>query len=267
MNGGAVAAPETGTTRRAAAIASFATRVVCSPVRCLAVVLAAAAGLVAAAPTAGGPAASCASNLANRLRTVGSADQLITVQASSSRTTYASLRLWERRAGGCFRALAGPWTARLGESGLRDRRREGDGTTPTGVYGIGPVMYGVDPNPGVRYRYRRIVCGDWWVEDPASPYYNTFRHVPCGRRPPFRTNPPGMWQEPVAYRHLAVVQFNMRPVVPGRGSGIFLHVSKGRPTAGCISLPLSQLVSTLRWLRPGRRPLIVIGTQATFRRL
>jgi L,D-peptidoglycan transpeptidase YkuD (ErfK/YbiS/YcfS/YnhG family) len=233
----------------------------------VALLVAAAAVLFASAPTSGGQAAHCAPNLANRLRSARSSDQLITVQASTYRTTYASLRLWARAGDGCFVPVAGPWTARLGVNGLKDRRREGDGTTPTGAYGIGPVMYGSAPNPGVRYRYHRVRCGDWWVEDPASPHYNTFQHVPCGTRPPFRTNPPGLWQDPVAYRHLAVIQFNMRPVVPGRGSAIFLHVSKGRPTAGCISLPLGRLLTTLRWLRPAKRPLIAVGTRETFRRL
>jgi L,D-peptidoglycan transpeptidase YkuD (ErfK/YbiS/YcfS/YnhG family) len=51
-------------------------------------------------------------------------------------------------------------------------------------------------------------------------------------------------------------------VVPGRGSGIFLHASTGRPTLGCVSLPLPQLVRTLRWLRPAAHPLIAIGTAA-----
>jgi L,D-peptidoglycan transpeptidase YkuD (ErfK/YbiS/YcfS/YnhG family) len=235
-------------------------------VRPLAVALLAVAALLAPGPTAGGPAR-CAKNLANGLRTVDAAHQLITVEAASYRTTFASLALWRRGDDDCWRPVAGPWTARLGVNGLRDRRREGDGTTPTGVYSFGPVMYGTAPNPGVRYRYRKVVCGDWWVEDPASPHYNTFQHVPCGRRPPFRTNPPGLWQDTVAYRHLAVIEFNMRPVVPGRGSGIFLHVSKGRPTAGCISLPANRLVSTLRWLRPSAKPRIVIGTRRTFRRL
>jgi L,D-peptidoglycan transpeptidase YkuD (ErfK/YbiS/YcfS/YnhG family) len=236
-------------------------------VRVLVLTLAAAAALTAAAPTA--PRTTpCPANVAESLRTVGSARQLITVEARRYRTTSAALRLWERVGpDGCWRPVAGPWTARLGVNGIADRRREGDGTTPTGSYGIGRTMYGNAPNPGVRYRYRRVVCGDWWVEDPRSPAYNTFQHVPCGRRPPFRTNPPGMWQDPVAYRYLAVVEFNMRPVVPGRGSAIFLHASKGRPTVGCISLPVGQLVRTLRWLDPAKRPRIVIGTRATFRRL
>jgi len=54
--------------------------------------------------------------------------------------------------------------------------------------------------------------------------------------------------------------------VPGRGSGIFLHVSTGRPTLGCVSLPVAQLVTTLRWLRPQAQPRIAIGTPAMLRR-
>jgi L,D-peptidoglycan transpeptidase YkuD (ErfK/YbiS/YcfS/YnhG family) len=236
-------------------------------VRSLALVLAAAGvALGAAGPTAGS-AAQCAANVANGLKSVGRAEQLITVQAASYRTTGAALRLWRRGGDGCWRPIAGPWTARVGWNGLADRRREGDGTTPTGVYTLGRTMYGNAANPGVRYRYRRLRCGDWWNEDPRSSTYNTFQHVQCGTRPPFRTTTPGLWQERTAYRHFVVIEFNMRPVVPGRGSGIFLHAKTGSSTNGCVSLPAVQLVSTLRWLDPAKRPRIVIGTRETFRRL
>jgi L,D-peptidoglycan transpeptidase YkuD (ErfK/YbiS/YcfS/YnhG family) len=212
-------------------------------------------------------AAACPTNVANSVATTGSSTQLVTVVAPTARSTRGTLRLW-RRSGDCWTAASAGWPTWLGARGIAKTRREGDATTPAGTFALGSKLYGVGPNPGgLRYPYRRIVCGDWWVEDPRSRYYNTFRHVACGRRPPFRTNPPGMWQDPVAYRHLAVIKFNMNPVVPGRGSAIFLHVSKGRPTVGCISLPLSQLVATLRWLRPEKRPLIAIGTQQTFARL
>ena len=101
-------------------------------------------------------------------------------------------------------------------------------------------MYGIAASPGVHYAYRRVVCGDWWVEDPASPYYNRFRHVRCGSSPPFRTTSEDLSRSPTAYRHFAVIAYNTDPVVPGRGSGIFFHVSTGRPTLGCVSLPRPQ---------------------------
>jgi L,D-peptidoglycan transpeptidase YkuD (ErfK/YbiS/YcfS/YnhG family) len=227
-----------------------------------------AATLVLSAPATAkrGGTPECPVNLANRLASTGSAAQLITVVAPQRTSTQGSLRLW-RKAAGCWRPAAGRWSAWLGGRGVSANRREGDRTTPVGSFGIGRVMYGVAPNPGVRYRYRRIVCGDWWVEDPRSPHYNRFRHYPCGVRPPFRVTTGDMSTSPTAYRHLAVVNFNMNPVVPGRGSGIFLHASTGRPTLGCISLPLAQLVWTLRWLRPAAAPRIVIGTPADLKRL
>lgn len=187
----------------------------------------------------------------------GAGSQLITVESSSRTATRATLRLWSRE-GRCWIPVAGPWTARVGRSGLSGNRREGDGTTPTGTYSIGRTMYGIAPDPGVRYRYRRIVCGDYWVEDPSSPSYNRFRHVPCGQPPPFRVSGERLWQATTAYRHFAVIGFNTSPVVPGRGSGIFLHASTGGPTNGCISLPLAQLRQVLRWLRPEALPRIQI---------
>jgi L,D-peptidoglycan transpeptidase YkuD (ErfK/YbiS/YcfS/YnhG family) len=202
-------------------------------------------------------AAACPSNVANDLRPQPAGSQLVTVEAVSTNTTHATLRTW-RRSGGCWVAAGGPYPARVGHNGLRRNRREGDGTTPIGTFPIGRIMYGNDPDPGVRFRYRRLRCGDWWVEDPASPDYNTFRHVPCGSKPPFKTTTPDMSREQTAYSHLAVVEFNMRPVVPGRGSGIFLHAQTGSATNGCISLRRPDLVRVLRWLRPAAAPRIAV---------
>jgi L,D-peptidoglycan transpeptidase YkuD (ErfK/YbiS/YcfS/YnhG family) len=202
--------------------------------------------------------AACPSSVANDLRPQPAGRQLITVQAATARTTHATLQTW-RRVRGCWRPVAGPFGARVGYNGLSGSRREGDGTTPTGTFRIGATMYGTAANPGVRFRYRRLVCGDWWNEDPASPTYNTFQHVRCGTRPPFRVKTPGMWEQPRAYPHLAVVQFNMRPIVPGRGSGIFLHAQTGGPTQGCVSIGRGALVRVLRWLDPSAMPRIAIG--------
>ena len=204
-------------------------------------------------------AAACPQNLANGLETPSTARQLVTVEAKVARTTHAVLRTW-RRVDGCWVAAAGPYAARVGQNGLSANRREGDGTTPTGTYRIGRTMYGNEANPGVRFRYRRLRCGDWWDEDPSSPTYNSFQHVRCGTTPPFGGGSEGMWQKPRHYPFLAVVEYNMRPVVPGKGSGIFLHAQTGGPTIGCISLRKDQLRAVLRWLRPGDAPAIAIGT-------
>jgi len=185
-----------------------------------------------------------------------SSTQLVTVVASAHATS-GTLSTWVR-AGRCWRRVGGPWTARLGRSGLSTHKREGDGATPTGTYRFGATMYGIAPNPGLRFRYHRLVCGDWWNEDPVSHTYNTFQHVACGRAPPFGGGSEALWRISPQYRYFAVIAYNAGPTVPGRGSAIFLHVAVGA-TAGCVSLPENRLVQVLRWLKPSARPLIRLG--------
>jgi L,D-peptidoglycan transpeptidase YkuD (ErfK/YbiS/YcfS/YnhG family) len=184
------------------------------------------------------------------------AQQLVTVHGHAG-ATVAALELWQRR-GRCFRRVAGPWAAELGPAGLSAHKREGDGATPTGTYRIGATVYGIAADPGVAFAYHRLVCGDWWDEDPASPTYNAFRHVACGAVPPFRGASEALWRISPQYRYFAVIEYNAHPVVAGRGSAIFLHVSTGHATAGCVSLPEGELLRVLRWLRPQAKPTIVI---------
>jgi L,D-peptidoglycan transpeptidase YkuD (ErfK/YbiS/YcfS/YnhG family) len=191
----------------------------------------------------------------------GSAQQRVTVRAASPRSTTAVVRLW-RREGRCWRAVAGPWTARVGLNGLSAHHREGDGTTPTGSFGFGPVVYGLASDPGVRFAYHRLACGDWWDEDPASPTYNTFRHVACGTAPRFRGSSEPLWEQTRAYQRFALIRYNTDPAVPGRGSAIFLHDDLGHPTTGCVSLPPAELDAVLRWLDPASRPVIEITAAA-----
>ena len=172
--------------------------------------------------------------------------QRIHVAAPDPSSTTATLTVTQ-----CGKRVFGPWRARVGDRGLSAHHREGDGTTPLGSYAIGPVVYGLDPDPGTAFRYHRLVCGDWWDEDPRSPTYNRFRHVPCGSAPPFRGGSEALWRATVAYRLFAVVHYNAAPVVPGRGSAIFLHVDTGRATNGCVSLAKPLLKRLLQALRPG----------------
>jgi L,D-peptidoglycan transpeptidase YkuD (ErfK/YbiS/YcfS/YnhG family) len=196
------------------------------------------------------------------------ADQLIVV----SSPTYdpappgylATLRTYERAGRRSpWRRVFAAWPAETGYGHLRDVRHEGDGSTPTGVFAIGITMYGNEPNPGgLHYAYHRLVCGDWWDEDPYSPQYNRFVHVPCGVTPAFASGSEALWTEIAAYPYLAVLQFNTAPIVAGAdapGSGIFLHSWVGGATAGCIALPRARLLDVLRWLAPSAHPVIEIG--------
>jgi L,D-peptidoglycan transpeptidase YkuD (ErfK/YbiS/YcfS/YnhG family) len=204
---------------------------------------------------------------APRFRIPASADQLIIV----SSPTYdpprhiASLRAYQRTGPSTpWHLTFGPYPAELGYGNLRDHRREGDGSTPTGTYAMGTRIYGNRSNPGgLNYAYHHLACGDWWDEDPYSPRYNQFVHVACGVTPGFAAGSEALWTEPVPYPFFAVIRFNVDPTQGGRtapGSAIFLHSWVDGPTAGCVALPRTRLLAILRWLDPHRHPVIEIGT-------
>jgi L,D-peptidoglycan transpeptidase YkuD (ErfK/YbiS/YcfS/YnhG family) len=198
-----------------------------------------------------------------------SARQLVVV---SSRTYdppnyLANFQVFQRaNVSSPWKRVFAPWRAEIGSGDLVNVRHFGDHATPTGVFSIGLRMYGNEPNPGgLHYAFHQLVCGDWWDEDPYSPHYNQFVHVPCGTTPSFSSWSEALWTETRAYPYLAVLETNNDPTIGGPsapGAGIFLHHWMNAPTQGCVALPLADLLKVLRWLDPAEHPVIDIGTDA-----
>jgi L,D-peptidoglycan transpeptidase YkuD (ErfK/YbiS/YcfS/YnhG family) len=184
----------------------------------------------------------------------GAVRQLITVTAASHSATSAVLRAY-RVSGGKQVLVLGPWTARVGYNGVAKpgRKREGDGRTPSGTYGIS-FFFGVQRDLGFSFSFRHAYTYDYWDDDPASARYNEWvnarKHHPGARPEPLHQVP--------AYDYAAVIAYNTARV-PDLGSAIFLHVGTGTATAGCVSLPRARLIKILRWLRPHDQPRITIS--------
>ena len=145
------------------------------------------------------------------------AEQLIVVTSPSWTSTSGSLTTYER-SGGSWKAVHVGLAVRLGRNGFNADHREGDGTTPAGSFPIVGVMGG-QPDPGVRYPYRRLAPGDCWISDARSPAYNQWVTLtPC-------TSPnEDLYKIGAgAYRYAAITGYNTAPIVPGAGSAIFLH--------------------------------------------
>jgi L,D-peptidoglycan transpeptidase YkuD (ErfK/YbiS/YcfS/YnhG family) len=203
--------------------------------------------------------------LVNQLASTGGAQQVLVVDAPSAASTTATLTAYENDGAG-WHQVFGALPAVDGTTGWvpAQSRVEGDGAAPEGMFAIGSTMYGTSPNPGTQFGYHQLVCGDWWDEDSASTTYNTFQHVPCGTTPPYAGDSEALWTDGNAYPSMAVINFNTPPSGPS-GSGIFLHANIGRPTQGCVSLPLADLDAVLRWLNPALHPVIVMGPDSVIR--
>jgi L,D-peptidoglycan transpeptidase YkuD (ErfK/YbiS/YcfS/YnhG family) len=151
------------------------------------------------------------------------------------------------RWGACFRGRRFPCA--IGSGGIGDKRAEGDGITPAGRHRIEAVLV----RPGrARLAGRPIGPRDGWSDDPADPAYNRPVRLPRAARAEalFRPDP--------LYDIVAVLDWNRAPVVPGRGSAIFLHVWRRprHPTEGCIAFARRDLVWILARWTPASRVVV-----------
>ncbi|MGO9876273.1 MAG: L,D-transpeptidase family protein [Acidimicrobiia bacterium] len=197
--------------------------------------------------------------LVTQLADIGSAQQVIAVAASGYGANTATLTAYQRDASG-WTQMFGPWAAFIGRNGVAPigAKREGDGRTPSGVFGF-DFMFGVDADPGVRYPYRHIGGTNIvWDDDPTSANYNEWIDTNIAAA---GVDPEPMDDVP-SYLYGAVIAYNDART-PGLGSAIFLHVSHGSATAGCVALPIDELLDVLRWLDPAQSPRIAIGTLAS----
>jgi L,D-peptidoglycan transpeptidase YkuD (ErfK/YbiS/YcfS/YnhG family) len=195
--------------------------------------------------------------LVTRLRNLGDARQVVSVTNASWSSSYATLQAFEKSPSGSWRRVFGPWTARIGRNGFGQAKREGDGQSPVGSFRV-PGMFGVAANPGTHYRWLRVDRNDVWVDDSRSAFYNLHMRLPVNGR---WRSAESMYQ-PRAYAYAAVIGYNTGLRRPGYGSAIFLHATTGSATAGCVSLPASQLVPLLRWLEWSKRARVVMGPES-----
>jgi L,D-peptidoglycan transpeptidase YkuD (ErfK/YbiS/YcfS/YnhG family) len=167
------------------------------------------------------------------------------------RTTLANLHL--RTAPGNRRQgwlSLGPQLIKvaIGRGGIKANKREGDGATPTGRYRLVRLWWRPDrlPRPRTMLPARPITAADGWCEDPTDRRYNR----------PIRMLPgqPGdrLQRADELYDLIIEIDHNQRPRVSGRGSAVFIHVSREgmTPTAGCVSMPAGTLRRLIAWLGP-----------------
>jgi L,D-peptidoglycan transpeptidase YkuD (ErfK/YbiS/YcfS/YnhG family) len=135
------------------------------------------------------------------------------------------------------------WRCALGRSGIGTDKVEGDGHTPAGRFPVRRLFFRPD-------RVREIACAvpiqpispaDGWCDDPSDPAYNRLVTLPYPAR--HET----LWREDALYDLVLVIGHNDDPVVPGKGSAVFLHLAHAdyRPTEGCVAFARADFVRLL----------------------
>ena len=149
---------------------------------------------------------------------------------------------------------AGARHAAIGPGGIAVKGGEGDGITPRGRFPIREIFYRADriARPNVRLPLRAIAENDGWCDAPNDPNYNRLVTLP------YPASAEQMWRDDHLYDLVAVLGYNDDPVLPGKGSAIFLHLA--RPdyshTQGCVALAFADALAALEQLEPGDEILI-----------
>jgi L,D-peptidoglycan transpeptidase YkuD (ErfK/YbiS/YcfS/YnhG family) len=134
----------------------------------------------------------------------------------------------------------------LGKAGViaAAGKKEGDGKTPLGVFPLRYLLYRADriPKPETGLRVEILTPETGWCEDPTHADYNrqiTLPHASVHDR---------MTREDHLYDYTVVIGHNDAPVVPGKGSAIFLHLARPdfTPTRGCVGLRAEDLLKVLK---------------------
>jgi L,D-peptidoglycan transpeptidase YkuD (ErfK/YbiS/YcfS/YnhG family) len=152
-----------------------------------------------------------------------------------------------RMAGRSFRCA-------VGRGGVSSAKREGDGATPIGTWPLRQVLYRRDRGmrPVTTLQTSALRPADGWCDAPSDPNYNRMvRH-------PYPASAEHLWRRDSIYDLIVVVGYNDAPVIPGKGSAIFLHLARPdySPTAGCVAFSRRDLVTILGMLSPASRLVV-----------
>jgi len=196
--------------------------------------------------------------------------------------SHATLMIYERKAGGKWRAEGASWKARVGRDGLAwgrglhtvprnpgaGTKREGDMRAPAGMFALGGV-WGYEPQVRrhPKMPYRQVTPRDLWVEDPESPQYN--RHLILPRDPETTWEKKAqMKQDEPAHALKLFIAHNAPPdVVAGAGSAIFFHIWRAegaRATAGCTTMSETKMRDLVAKIDPTKRPVYVLLPKAVY---
>ncbi len=196
--------------------------------------------------------------------------QLVVVRTSGPAADRGELTRWQRKSGG-WQPIGAAIPVDVGRAGLAwgrglaaDRtpaKREGDGKSPMGAFALG-TAFGTGPAPrGSHWPWRRTTADDRWIDDAASPLYNTWANAAQAQGLSSETlrRPDGLYDLALVLLHNTAE--HPGGIVRGAGSAIFAHISSGAPTSGCTSMSKAALGELLTWLQPSAEPVWI---QAVF---
>mgnify|MGYP001434667206 FL=1 len=135
----------------------------------------------------------------------------------------------------------------IGKRGIGNKKKEGDLITPKGQYKIKYILYRKDRIKKIQTKLKKfqIKKNMGWCDDRNSKKYNKLVKLPSNY------GYEKLYKKENIYDIILVLNYNMNPILKGRGSAIFIHISKKnyKKTEGCIAIKKIDLLKILKELK------------------
>ena len=122
----------------------------------------------------------------------------------------------------------------IGKNGLSRKKIEGDNKTPKGTFELGPLYYRDDRIKNLKSKIKKIKINKkmGWCDDKGDKKnYNKLIKINKN------IHHEKLYRKDNKYDLIIPIKYNYEKPVLGRGSCIFIHLSKTyKPTSGCIAL-------------------------------
>ncbi|MDH4128893.1 MAG: L,D-transpeptidase family protein [Spirochaetota bacterium] len=165
----------------------------------------------------------------------------------------------------CLEKINGKWqlifpsvNTAIGKKGFAklDQKKEGDLKTPTGLFPLA-LIFGYSFSVDTKMPYKQAKDNDFWVDDPESDQYNKWVSGKINAKSAER-----MKRKDHLYKYGIVVEYNVNPIIKGKGSAMFFHIwrYKNRSSAGCVVMNEKNILRIIKWLDKNKKPLVIMGT-------
>ena len=141
-----------------------------------------------------------------------------------------------------------------GKNGLKSNKKEGDYSTPKGLFNLKKLYFRKDrlSEPFTKLRKIQIKKSLGWCDDMNSKFYN--KPIKINKK----TRHEELFRKNNNYDLLIPIQYNNKKPTKNKGSAIFLHLTKNyKKTLGCVALKKKDMLILLKLINKKTKVKII----------
>ena len=139
----------------------------------------------------------------------------------------------------------------IGKKGFTKKKIEGDKRTPIGTFTIGNLYYRKDKFKKIDTKIKciEIKKNMGWCDNPKDKKnYNKLvkigKNIKCEK----------LYRSDNQYDLLIPINYNTKKIIPGKGSAIFIHLTKNyKNTLGCIALKKNDFLILIKLIKKNEK--------------